>query len=57
MAMQPDPGTAFEVVEAEFLLHLLMGLLADPARLDCSGQLLELGIGGQVRTRSVKAAL
>ena len=45
MPMQPRPGSAFEVVEAEFLLHLLMGLFADPACLDQAGQLLERGLG------------
>jgi hypothetical protein len=29
--MKTAPGTAFEVVEAEFFLELLMSLLADPA--------------------------
>ena len=37
------PGSFLEVVEAEFLLQLLMRLLADPSRLDGSGQ------GGQIR--------
>jgi len=46
--MNPGPGAALEVVEAEFLLHLLMRLLADPARLDDFGQALQGGVGGQV---------
>ena len=46
--MQADPGAAFEVVEARFLLQLLVGLLADPAGLDGSGELLERRIGGKV---------
>jgi len=47
--MYPGPGSAFEVVEAEFLLELLMRLLTDPPRLDGGGQHLERGIGRQVR--------
>ena len=46
--MQPRPGAALEVVEAEFLLHLLMGLLAHPARLDGGCQRNEAGRGRQV---------
>ena len=42
--VQAGPGSALEVVEAEFLLQLLMRLLADPARLDRAGQLLERGV-------------
>src|SRR5215203_2813223 len=34
VAMQTAPGSPFEVIEAKFLLELLMGLLAEPARLD-----------------------
>jgi hypothetical protein len=34
VAMQANPETAFEVIEAQFLPQLLMGLLADPSRLD-----------------------
>src|SRR4029453_16330515 len=36
--VQPCPGPALEVAEAEFLLQLLMCLLAGPARLDGGGQ-------------------
>lgn len=32
MSVEASPGSALEVVQAEFLLELLMGLLADPAR-------------------------
>lgn len=32
VAMQPRPGPSLEVIEAEFFLELLVGLLADPAR-------------------------
>jgi hypothetical protein len=31
------PGLSLEVVEAEFFFQLLMGLLADPPRLDGGG--------------------
>ena len=42
------PGSALEVIEAEFFLHLLMGLLADPSRLDGGSQRAQVGAGGQV---------
>ena len=45
MTVKALPGPSLEVVEAEFLFQLLMGLLADPSRLDCGGQ------GAQVRPR------
>ena len=32
MTVKALPGSALEVVEAEFLFHLLMGLFADPSR-------------------------
>ena len=34
MTMKAGPRSSLEVVEAEFLFQLLMGLLADPSRLD-----------------------
>jgi hypothetical protein len=34
MMVQPDPGATLEVVEAQFLLELLVRLLAAPGRLD-----------------------
>ncbi|WP_246733504.1 hypothetical protein [Methylobacterium sp. BTF04] len=34
VSMQPGPGPSLEVIEAEFFLELLVGLFADPARLD-----------------------
>ena len=37
------------MVEAEFLLELLMRLLTDPPRLDRGGEPLERGLGRQVR--------
>ena len=38
VAMQTAPGSPFEVIEAKFLLELLMGLLAEPARLNGGGE-------------------
>ena len=43
VTMQAGPGAALEVVEAEFLLELLVRLLAHPARLDRGGQALQRG--------------
>lgn len=37
VAIEAGPGRALEVVEAEFLLKLLIGLLAYPARFDRAG--------------------
>ncbi len=48
MAMETGPGTAFEVIEAEFFLELLMRLLADPACLDRTGQVLDWRVCWQV---------
>ena len=48
VAVQAMPGSAFEVVEAEFFLELLVGLLADPSRLDRRGERLEVGVGRQI---------
>src|ERR1700722_10496888 len=48
VTVQATPGSAFEVVEAEFFLKLLVGLLADPSRLDRGGKRLEAGVGRQV---------
>ena len=45
MTVKALPGPSLEVVEAEFLFQLLMGLLADPPRLDRGGQ------AAQVRPR------
>ena len=47
-AVQAMPGAAFEVVEAEFLLELLMRLFVNPSRFDCRGERLETGVGRQV---------
>ena len=48
VAMEAMPGAAFEVIEAEFFLELLVGLLADPSRLDRGCERLEAGVGRQV---------
>ena len=36
------------MVAAEFLFHLLIGLFADPSRLDGGSQCAQVGAGGQV---------
>jgi len=46
--MQAAPGAAFEVIEAELVLHLLVHLLADPAALDRRSQGLERCVGRKV---------
>jgi hypothetical protein len=46
--VQPGPGAALEVVEAEFLLELLVGLLADPTRFGRAGQDATGRVGRQV---------
>ena len=48
VSMEPRPGSAFEVIEAEFLLELLMSLLTDPSGLDRGSELSERGLGRQV---------
>lgn len=47
--MQTGPRSTFEVVEAEFLLELLMRLLTDPSGFDRGGKRFEARIGWQVR--------
>ena len=42
--MQATPRSAFEVIEAEFFLQLLMRLLADPTCFDGSGQAAQVGL-------------
>jgi hypothetical protein len=41
MAMETCLGTTFKIVEAKLFLELLRCLLADPARLDGAGELLD----------------
>ena len=48
MAVEAMPGSSFEVIETEFFLQLLMGLLADPSRLDCGSQVAQVHLGWQV---------
>ena len=48
MTMEAMPGAAFEVVEAEFFLELLMRLLADPARFDGGGERCSAVSGGRL---------
>ena len=48
VSVQAAPGAALEVVEAEFLLELLVRLLANPAPLDCRGQFLQSRASRQV---------
>jgi hypothetical protein len=39
MSVQAGPGSSLEVPQPEFLLELLMGLLADPASLIAAARL------------------
>jgi hypothetical protein len=48
VAVQAGPGSALEVVEAELLFHLLVRLLAGPARFDRGREHLQGRVGGQV---------
>lgn len=48
VSVKADPGPALEVVEAQFLLELLMRLFTNPSGLDGSGERLEAGVGWQV---------
>jgi hypothetical protein len=48
MAVKALPGSALEVVETELLFQLLMGLLANPSRLDGCGQGAQAGRGRQI---------
>ena len=48
MAMEAVPRPPLEVVETEFFLQLLMGLLADPSRLDRGSQAAQVHLGRQV---------
>ena len=45
MTVKALPGPSLEVVEAEFLLQLLMGLLANPSCLDGGGQTAQVHPG------------
>jgi len=48
MSMQASPRSAFEMIEAEFLLELLMSLFANPSGFDRGGERFEARIGWQV---------
>ena len=48
MTVKALPGSALEVVEAEFLFQLLMGLFTNPSRLDGCGQGAQAGRSGQI---------
>ena len=45
MAVETLPGSPFEVIEAKFLLKLLMRLLTNPSGFDRGGECLEARIG------------
>ena len=47
--MEAQPAPPFAVIEAEFLLQLLVGLLADPAGLDRYGEGTQRRVGGGIR--------
>src|SRR5512136_470580 len=49
MSVQADPGSTLVVIEAEFLLELLMRLFTDPPAFDRGGKLREARVCGQVR--------
>lgn len=48
MTMKAMPGPSLEVVEAKLLLQLLMGLFADPSRLNRGSQAAQVRPGRQV---------
>jgi hypothetical protein len=49
VSVKACPGSSLKVVQAQFFLELLMGLLTDPPGLDGPGDLLDRGIARQVR--------
>jgi hypothetical protein len=49
VAVKPLPGSSFEVIKPKLFLELLMGLFADPARLDGAGECLDRRVCRQVR--------
>lgn len=48
MVVKAAPAPALEMIEPQFDLHLLVHLLADPARLDQGCQPLKRHVGGEV---------
>jgi hypothetical protein len=57
VAMKAMPGSAFEVVEAQFFVDLLMRLLANPARFDRRGERFEVSVGGAAVCRDASLCL
>lgn len=47
--METGLGSPFKMVEAKLFLQLLMGLFANPARLDGGGDILDRRVCVQVR--------
>jgi hypothetical protein len=52
VSVQAGPGSPLEIVEPEFLLELLVRLLADPARLDRRSQPTQRGANWKISGRS-----
>ena len=50
VSVQPEPRSAFEVVEAKFLLHLLMRLLQTHLALIVAARVLRLTSAGRLDT-------
>ena len=48
VTMKALPGSSLEVIKPEFLFQLLMGLFANPSRLDGGSQGAQLGLRRQV---------
>ena len=48
VAVKPLPGSSLEVVETQFLFHLLVRLLANPSRFDDRRQPAQFRFGRQV---------
>ncbi len=48
VSMKPLPGSSFEVIESQFLLHLLMRLFANPTGFDDRRQSGQFRFGRQV---------
>ena len=48
VAVKASPGSSLEVIETEFFFQLLVSLLANPSRLDGSGQGAQVSLRRQV---------
>jgi hypothetical protein len=57
VAMKAMPGSALEVVEAQFFVDPLMRLLANPARFDRRGERFEVSVGGAAVCRDASLCL